>query len=91
MPCREKGHPYLKRSEHLPQQIKDIGRKAQTRLCKRYRHLSRMGKPQPRVIAAIARELADLFGTSLGKRLSPPKVCATDSLCRTLEMSANDR
>ena len=28
-------HPYLKRSAHLPQQIKDIGRKAQTRPCKR--------------------------------------------------------
>ena len=54
----KEGHPYLKRSDHLPQQIKDIGWKAQTRLCKRYRHLSRAGKPQPRVIAAIARELA---------------------------------
>jgi transposase len=54
----KEGHPYLKRSEHLPQQIRDIGWKAQTRLCKRYRHLSRAGKPQPRVIAAIARELA---------------------------------
>jgi transposase len=54
----KEGHPYLKRSAHLPQQIKDIGWKAQTRLCKRYRHLSRAGKPQPRVIAAIARELA---------------------------------
>ncbi|KIC35151.1 transposase [Ruegeria sp. ANG-R] len=54
----KEGHPYLKRSAHLPQQIKDIGWKAQTRLCKRYRDLSRTGKPQPRVLAAIARELA---------------------------------
>lgn len=54
----KEGHPYLKRSAHLPQQIKDIGWKAQTRLCKRFRHLSRTGKPQPRVLAAIARELA---------------------------------
>lgn len=50
--------PYLKRSAHLPQEIKDIGWKAQTRLCKRYRALSRTGKPQPRVLGAIARELA---------------------------------
>jgi hypothetical protein len=42
----------------LPQEIKDIGWKAQTRLCKRFRHLSNAGKPQPRVLAAIARELA---------------------------------
>ncbi|WP_405049042.1 transposase [Roseobacter fucihabitans] len=54
----KEGHPYLKRSAHLPQEIRDIGWKAQTRLCKRYRDLSRTGKPQPRVLAAIARELA---------------------------------
>jgi len=34
------------------------GWKAQTRLCKRYRDLSRTGKPQPRVLAAVARKLA---------------------------------
>lgn len=54
----KEGHPYLKRSAHLPQEIKDIGWKAQIRLYKRYRHLSNAGKPQPRVLAAIARELA---------------------------------
>lgn len=54
----KEGHPYLKRSAHLPQEIRDIGWKALTRLCKRFRHLSRAGKPQPRVLAAIARELA---------------------------------
>lgn len=53
----KEGHRYLKRSEHLPQEIRDIGWKAQTRLCKRFRHLSNAGKPQPRVLAAIAREL----------------------------------
>ena len=54
----KEGQPYLKRSAHLPQEIRDIGWKAQTRLCKRFRHLSNAGKPQPRVLAAIARELA---------------------------------
>ncbi|MEM1362961.1 MAG: transposase [Pseudomonadota bacterium] len=51
-------HPYLKRSAHLPQHNKDIGWKAQVRLCKRYRALNRTGKPQPRVLAAIARKTA---------------------------------
>lgn len=54
----KEGQPYLTRSAHLPQEIKDIGWKALTRLCKRFRHLSNTGKPQPRVLAAIARELA---------------------------------
>lgn len=56
-PARE-GQPYLKRCQHQPQEIKDIGWKAQTRLCKRYRDLSKTGKPQPRVLTAVARELA---------------------------------
>jgi len=56
-PAREQ-HPFLKRSQHLPQEIRDIGWKAQVRLCKRYRDLSKKGKPQPRVMTAIARELA---------------------------------
>ena len=56
-PAKE-GHPYLKRSEHLPQHIRDIGLKAQARLCNRFRDLSKTGKPQPSVLTAIARELA---------------------------------
>ena len=54
----KEGQPYLRRSAHLPQPIRDIGWKAQTRLCKRFRHLSHLGKPQPRILAAIARELS---------------------------------
>jgi hypothetical protein len=54
----KEGYPHLKRSAHLPQHIEDIGWKAQTRLFKRYRDLNRTGKPQPRVLAAIARERA---------------------------------
>ena len=56
-PAREQ-HKYLKRAAHLPQDIRDIGWKAQVRLTKRYRDLTRTGKPQPRVLAAVARELA---------------------------------
>ena len=65
----KEGYPYLKRSAHLPQQIKDIGWKAQTRLCKRYRALSRTGKPQPRVLAQLHENWLGSFGTSLGIRL----------------------
>lgn len=56
-PAREQ-HKYLKRSAHLPAEIREIAWKAQVRLSKRYRCLSRTGKPLPRVLTAIARELA---------------------------------
>jgi transposase len=56
-PARE-GRKHLERAAHLPEQIRDIGWKAQTRLCGRYRRLSGAGKPLPKVIAAVARELA---------------------------------
>ncbi|WP_420024209.1 transposase (plasmid) [Cereibacter azotoformans] len=56
-PARE-AHRHLKRAASLPSQIRDIAWKAQTRLCQRYRALPRKGKPQPRVLTAIARELA---------------------------------
>lgn len=40
----KEGHPFLKRSAHLPQKICDSGWKAQIRLCKRFRHLGQTGK-----------------------------------------------
>ena len=69
-PAKE-GHPYLKRSEHLPGHIRDIGWKAQVRLCKRFRDLARKGKPQPRILAAIARELAG-FVWDIARRTPVP-------------------
>ncbi|GAB1584153.1 hypothetical protein PPNSA23_40960 [Phyllobacterium phragmitis] len=69
-PPRER-HPHLKRSQHLPQEIRDIGWKAQMRLCKRYRDLSKTGKPQPRVLTAIARELAG-FIWDIARRVPIP-------------------
>lgn len=56
-PARE-GRRHLQRAAYLPERIRDIGWKAQTRLCSRYRRLSGAGKPLPKVIAAVARELA---------------------------------
>lgn len=55
-PARE-ARDYLRRSAHLPEPIRDIGWKAQTRLCQRYRHLMGQTKPHQKVVVAIAREL----------------------------------
>ena len=48
----------LLRQEGLAQPIRDTAWKAQERLCRRYRSLSRSGKPPTVVVTAIARELA---------------------------------
>jgi len=45
------------RQEKLPIKIRDIGWKAQTRLCARYRKLVARGKNKNIVVVAIAREL----------------------------------
>ncbi len=46
-----------KRNEALPKAIRDIGWKAQVRLCKRYRRLISRGKHSNVAVTAIAREL----------------------------------
>jgi transposase len=46
-----------KRIEGLPKPIRDIGWKAQVRLCKRFRRLTARGKHSNVVVTAIAREL----------------------------------
>jgi transposase len=46
------------RLEKLPKAIQNIGRKAQVRLCKRFRHLTARGKHANQVVVAIAREMA---------------------------------
>jgi transposase len=48
----------LLRQEGLAQPIRDTAWKAQDRLCRRYRTLSRAGKPPTVVVTAIARELS---------------------------------
>jgi hypothetical protein len=42
----------------VPEAVRAIAWKAQTRLCQRYRHLMAKGKPRQVVVTAIARELA---------------------------------
>ncbi len=46
------------RLEQLPKPLRDIGWKAQVRLCTRDRHLMARGKHPNRVVVAIARELS---------------------------------
>ena len=55
-PARQ-SYAIRRRSEHLPEPIRDKAWKAQTRLTRRMRHLSRQGKHHNTVVAAVAREL----------------------------------
>jgi transposase len=41
----------------VPEAVRTIAWKAQTRLCQRYRHMMAKGKPRQLVVTAIAREL----------------------------------
>jgi transposase len=45
------------RLEGLPEPIRNVAWKAQIRLSARYRKLTAAGKPAPKVVVAIAREL----------------------------------
>src|SRR4029078_3747927 len=42
----------------VPEAVRAIAWKAQTRLCQRYRHMMAKGKPTSVIVTAIARELA---------------------------------
>jgi hypothetical protein len=54
----------------LPDEVQAIGWKAQVRLCQRFRRLAATGKPQPKVITAIARELIG-YAWDIARRVSP--------------------
>ena len=69
LPAREERR-YRTRVEGLPEEIKAIAWKAQVRLCQRYRALAASGKPLPKVITAIARELVG-FVWDIGRRMRP--------------------
>ena len=72
LPARE-AKRYRTRVEGLPEDIHAIAWKAQAQLCQRYRRLSALGKPQPKVITAIARELAG-FVWDVSRRVRPTYV-----------------
>ncbi len=60
-----------KRAEQTSEVVQEIARKAQTRLCGRYRLLDGRGKPKVRTCTAIARELAG-FIWAIGQALPQP-------------------
>ncbi len=63
----------LLRQEEQPKAIRAIAWKAQTRLCARYRKLTRAGKPANVVTAAIARELSG-FVWAIARRVPPAAI-----------------
>jgi transposase len=65
------GVDHQRRQKDLPQQVRDIAWKAQTRLCARYRRLMAKGKRNTVVVVAIAREIAAFLWSiahHIGKR-----------------------
>ena len=63
----------------VPEAVREIAWKAQTRLCQRYRRLMAKGKPRQVVVTAIARELAGFvwsiacIPSDLLRRPPPPR------------------
>ena len=64
------GVQHQQRQRGLPQQVRDIAWKAQTRLCARYRRLMAKGKRNTVVVIAIAREIA-AFLWSIARHIDP--------------------
>ena len=58
------------RLEGLPKAVREIGWKAQIRLCARYRKLIARGKKKPVAVAAIAREMA-AFLWAIARHVAP--------------------
>ena len=69
----------LLRQEGLAKPIRETAWKAQTRLCRRYRKMSRTGKSANIVTAAIARELAG-FVWAICKLAHPARTRSTASI-----------
>jgi transposase len=64
------GRDHQQRQQGLPQPVRAIAWKAQTRLCARYRRLSAKGKRNTVVVVAIARELA-AFLWAIAREVDP--------------------
>jgi len=69
------GDVHQRRQAHLPQQIRDIAWKAQTRLCARYRRLMARGKQKTVVTTAVAREIA-AFLWDIARHIEPAEMRA---------------
>jgi transposase len=57
----------------VPEVVRAIAWKAQTRLCQRYRHMMAKGKPRQVVVTAIARELAGFIWSIACVTSDPPR------------------
>ena len=67
------GRHKVDRIEALPKVVRDIGWKAQVRLCTRFRRLIARGKNANVVIAAIAREMVGFIWSIACTVQSAPK------------------
>jgi transposase len=68
----------------VPEAVREIAWKAQTRLCRRYRQMMTKGKPKPVVVTAIARELAGFVWSIACITSDPPAATTTsDEVCPT--------
>jgi transposase len=67
------GRHHQDRQRGLPQQVRDIAWKAQTRLCARYRRLMAKGKRKTVAVTAIAREIA-AFLWAIAREVEPMPV-----------------
>jgi hypothetical protein len=72
------GVDHQRRQRDLPEPVRDIAWKAQTRLCARYRRMTAKGKRNTVVVVAIAREIA-AFLWAIAHQVEPrlqPEVAA---------------
>ena len=72
----------------VPEAVRAIAWKAQTRLCQRYRHMLAKGKPTQVIVTAIARELAGFVWSIACITSDPPATTsaattASDKVCPT--------
>ena len=72
----------------VPEAVREIAWKAQTRLCQRYRHMMAKGKPKQVVVTAIARELAGFVWSIACITSDPPEELCQQRRRRT-EGSSN--
>ena len=66
------GVQHQERQKGLPEQVREIAWKAQTRLCARYRKLMAKGKRNTVVVVAIAREIA-AFLWAIARHVDPAR------------------
>lgn len=64
------GETLRRRRDGQPARVIALADRAQERLCRRFRHLVERGKPTPKVVVAIARELVGFLWAALAPSVS---------------------